>query len=85
MSGDWSIALRFGDGRTGMDANAGKNGDDDLLVRLAWLYYVADRNQGEIAAQLRVSRFKITRLLARAREQGIVKIVIDLSLKKVRP
>jgi DNA-binding transcriptional regulator LsrR (DeoR family) len=60
-----------------MELDLGRNGDDDLLVKVAWLYYVADRNQEQIAAQLGVSRFKINRLLSRAREQGIVKIFID--------
>jgi DNA-binding transcriptional regulator LsrR (DeoR family) len=52
-------------------------GEDSLLVKLAWLYYVAGHNQEEIARQLGLSRFKITRLLARAREKGIVKISLD--------
>lgn len=60
-----------------INSDVGRNGDDDLMVRVAWLYYVADRNQEQIAAQLGVSRFKITRLLARAREQGIITFVID--------
>ncbi len=51
--------------------------EEDLLVQLAWLYYVANLNQEEIAQRLGVSRFKITRLLARARETGIVRISID--------
>ena len=51
--------------------------EEDLLVQLAWLYYVANLNQEEIAARLGVSRFKINRLLARARETGIVRISID--------
>ncbi len=60
-----------------MELDAGKNGDGGLLVRVAWLYHVADRNQEQIAVQLGLSRFKITRLLAQARERGIVKFVID--------
>lgn len=51
--------------------------EDDLLVRLAWLYYVANLNQEEIAVRLGVSRFKIARLLGRAREIGVVRISID--------
>ena len=58
-----------------MDPSA--NGEDSLLVRLAWLYYVAGLNQEEIARRLGLSRFKITRLLAQAREKGIVKISLD--------
>lgn len=51
--------------------------EEDLLVRLAWLYYVGNRNQEEIANQLGLSRFKINRMLARAREKGLVKIAIQ--------
>jgi len=58
-----------------MDSNA--SGEDSLLVRLAWLYYVAGLNQEEIAKRLQLSRFKITRLLAQARDRGIVKISLD--------
>lgn len=58
-----------------MDSNA--SGENNLLVRLAWLYYVAGLNQEEIAKRLHLSRFKITRLLAQARDRGIVKISLD--------
>jgi DNA-binding transcriptional regulator LsrR (DeoR family) len=51
--------------------------EDDLLVQLAWLYYVGNHNQEEIANRLGLSRFKINRLLARARETGVVRISID--------
>jgi len=51
--------------------------EEDLLVQLAWLYYVGNRNQEEIANQLGLSRFKINRMLARAREKGLVKIAIQ--------
>ncbi|SDB24913.1 sugar-binding transcriptional regulator [Bauldia litoralis] len=58
-----------------MDMNA--PGEESLLVRLAWLYYVAGLNQEEIARRLQLSRFKVTRMLAQAREKGIVKISLD--------
>jgi DNA-binding transcriptional regulator LsrR (DeoR family) len=51
--------------------------EEDLLVQLAWLYYVGNKNQEEIANQLGLSRFKINRMLARAREKGLVKIAIQ--------
>lgn len=51
--------------------------EEDLLVQLAWLYYVGNKNQEEIAKQLGLSRFKINRMLARAREKGLVKIAIQ--------
>ena len=51
--------------------------EEDLLVQLAWLYYVGNKNQEEIANQLGLSRFKINRMLARAHERGLVKITIQ--------
>jgi len=51
--------------------------EEDLLVKLAWLYYVGEKNQEEIAEQLGLSRFKINRMLAKAREKGLVKVTIQ--------
>jgi DNA-binding transcriptional regulator LsrR (DeoR family) len=51
--------------------------EQDLVVRAAWLYYVASNTQEETAAILGVSRVKANRLLAQAREAGIVTISID--------
>ncbi len=46
----------------------------DLMVRAAWMYYHDDLTHAQIAAKLHLSRVKVTRLLKRAREQGIVEI-----------
>ncbi len=51
--------------------------EPDELVRAAWLYYVAGHTQEHTAKILRVSRPKAARLLAEAREAGIVKISIE--------
>jgi len=51
--------------------------EEELLVRLAWLYYVGGHSQEEISAQLGISRFKILRMLSKARDTGIVKISIE--------
>ena len=48
--------------------------DHDLMVRAAWMYYQDDLTHAEIARKLYLSRVKVTRLLKRAREQGIVEI-----------
>lgn len=47
-----------------------------LLVEAARLYYEENMSQQEIAARLSVSRPKVSRLLQRAREEGIVRIDI---------
>ena len=54
----------------------------DLMVRAAWLSYVAERTQNEIAGILGVSRIKVARLIAEARELGLVKIEIDHALSE---
>jgi len=46
----------------------------DQKVRAAWMYYVTGLNQSEIASQLGTSRPVVQRLLAAAKEEGIVSI-----------
>jgi len=45
-----------------------------LLVKVSRLYYEDDLNQDAITARLGLSRSKVSRLMAQAREQGIVQI-----------
>ncbi len=47
-----------------------------LTVRIAELYYDENKTQDEIGALLGVTRWKVGRLLAQARERGIVRIEI---------
>lgn len=49
----------------------------DLRVRAAWLYYIEDMTQEQIARFMNISRAKVIRLLASARESGIVRIRIE--------
>jgi len=53
-----------------------KDYDNELsmLTRVAWMYYVQGMTHEEIAEKIHYSRSKVTRMLARAREQGIVEI-----------
>ncbi len=50
---------------------------DDLLVRTAWLYYIEELTQQEIANQLYLPRVKVARLLKKARDEGIVEFHIS--------
>lgn len=50
---------------------------DDLLRMAATLYYVDGLGQTEVAALVRVSQTKISRLLAIALERGIVRITVE--------
>ncbi|HET7315492.1 sugar-binding transcriptional regulator [Salinisphaera sp.] len=51
--------------------------DLKLAVRAAWFYYVEGQTQERIAQNLGISRVKTTRLLASARETGIVQFRIQ--------
>ncbi len=56
---------------------------DELMLRAAWMYYVDDRNQEQIARDLAVSRPTVSRLLRRARDEGIVEIRVRGTLPEV--
>jgi DNA-binding transcriptional regulator LsrR (DeoR family) len=49
------------------------------IARAAWLYYQEDKTQGEIAQELRVSRSTVTRLLQRAKAEGLVQISLNVT------
>lgn len=51
--------------------------DKALMARVAWLYYNHGLTQQAIGDKLGLSRNKVLRLLARAREEGIVQIRVD--------
>lgn len=58
-------------------SNMAPEGDDALLVRVAWLYYVAALTQEEVAGRLGLHRTRVTRLLSEARERGLVSVTIQ--------
>lgn len=47
---------------------------NDILFRVAWMYYQEGMTQQAIARQLDITRFKVMDYLARAKAEGIVKI-----------
>lgn len=49
---------------------------EDMIYTVAKLYYQDNMNQGEISDRLELSKSKVSRLLAKAREDGIVRIQI---------
>lgn len=49
---------------------------DDLLALAAWMYYEDEMTHQEIADELSLSRVAVTRLLQRARQEGIVQFHI---------
>lgn len=53
---------------------------DDLMVIAAWLYYHERLTHEQIAERLKMSRVSITRLLQRARAEGVVQFTITRPL-----
>lgn len=53
--------------------------DKQILTKIANMYYKEDLTQNQIAKLLGYSRVKISRLLKKARDEGIVQITIDYS------
>ena len=49
--------------------------DTNLLTEIAILYYQHNTTQEEISKKFGISRAKVSRLLRRAREEGIVEII----------
>ncbi|MCB8874516.1 sugar-binding transcriptional regulator [Acidisoma silvae] len=60
-----------------LSINIAHESDDALIVRTAWLYYMAGLNQEETATKLGLHRTRVNRLLAEARERGLVTITIQ--------
>ena len=50
---------------------------DDDIARAAWLYYIGNLSQQEVSERLGISRFKVLRMLADARAQGLVRITVE--------
>ena len=48
-----------------------------MQIQAAWLYYMKDLTQQEIATRLGISRVKVTRLIQQARENELVTISIN--------
>lgn len=48
-----------------------------LATRVAWMYFVEGLKQEDVAAALGLNRMRVNRLLAAAREEGLVRIEID--------
>ncbi|SHH36511.1 sugar-binding transcriptional regulator [Marivita hallyeonensis] len=50
---------------------------DNDIAQAAWLYYVGNLSQQDVSKRLGISRFKVLRMLADAREQGLVRIAVE--------
>lgn len=54
-------------------------GDDDIeqITRAAWLYYNDGLTQNQIAGMLGISRIKVSRLLEKGRQSGLIELRIN--------
>lgn len=50
--------------------------DSDDLLQAAWLYHIGQMSQEEVSRRMGMSRFKVLRLLAEARDLGLVRVSI---------
>ena len=50
--------------------------DEELMIKIAWFYYIENLTQQEIAKTLGINRIKILRLLEKARATGLVNFQI---------
>lgn len=67
-----------------MEENPGDH-DRSLMAAVARAHYLEDRSRVEIAEEFGISRFKVTRLLKRARDEGVVTIQVnDVGLPDIR-
>ena len=46
--------------------------NDQLSIRVAWLYYLENLTQAEIGERLGLTRARVNRMLSEARENGLV-------------
>lgn len=58
------------------------NSGDDLSVHVSWLYYMEGKTQEDISKTLGLSRSKVLRILANARQNGTVQISIATNLSR---
>ncbi|MER8387690.1 sugar-binding transcriptional regulator [Mesorhizobium sp. M0166] len=65
------------DGRQAVTSSVTADREEGLLVRAAWLAYVGDLTQAQIAKSLGLTRLRVNRMLAHARQRGIVQIRIN--------
>ncbi len=56
--------------------------DEDLRIRAAWLYYMEGLTQDQVAQELGMTRARVLRMLAAARQDGTVQIRVQSSLTR---
>ena len=62
--------------RRGREGAARKETEEDIITRIAWLYYKEKMTQQEIAERISLSRQKVQRLLEKARDLEIIQFTL---------
>lgn len=62
--------------------DAGNDFEDNLMVKIAWYYYMEDMTQQAIADQLNISRMRVVKLLEKARQTGLIQFKIPSMFEK---
>lgn len=55
--------------------------EEELLARIAWFYYHDNLTQSEIGEKLKLPRLKVSRLLEKGRQTGLIKVQINSRYK----
>ncbi|MEA4855022.1 MAG: sugar-binding transcriptional regulator [Solidesulfovibrio sp.] len=55
--------------------------ENQLISRVAWLYFHEELTQGEIGERLGLTRLKVNRLLQAGREAGLIRVVINTAFR----
>ncbi|MGX3021596.1 transcriptional regulator LsrR [Ursidibacter sp. B-7004-1] len=55
--------------------------EEELLARIAWFYYHDNLTQSEIGEKLMLPRLKVSRLLEKGRQMGLIKVQINSRYK----
>lgn len=56
--------------------------EDELITKIAWLYYIDNMTQQEIGNMLDISRMRVVRLLEKGRAKNIIQLKIRRDLEK---
>ena len=56
--------------------------EENLMIKIAWYYYMENLTQQAIADQLGISRMRVIKLLEKARQTGVVQFRISSSFDK---
>ena len=55
--------------------------ENQLISRVAWLYFHEELTQGEIGERMGLTRLKVNRLLQAGREAGLIRVVINTAFR----